>query len=114
MSKGFTLAEVLITLGIIGVVAAITIPELVNSCNEATTVSKVKKMNSTLSNALRLAIAENDTVDSWDFENVGGNVSSTKNSQMLAENLMPHLKVLKDCGYKKNCMLDVDYYVKWD
>lgn len=58
-------------------------------------------MNSTLSNALRLAIAENDTVDSWDFENVGGNVSSTKNSQMLAENLMPHLKVLKDCGYKK-------------
>lgn len=118
MSKGFTLAEVLITLGIIGVVAAITIPGLVNSCNEATTVSKVKKMNSTLSNALRLAIAENDTVDSWDFENVGGNVSSTKNSQMLAENLMAHLKVLKDCGYKKNCMLDVDYYTlngtKWN
>ena len=30
MNKGFTLAEVLITLGIIGVVAAMTLPALVN------------------------------------------------------------------------------------
>ena len=29
--KGFTLAEVLITLGIIGVVAALTMPALINS-----------------------------------------------------------------------------------
>lgn len=31
MKKAFTLAEVLITLGIIGVVAALTIPTLVNN-----------------------------------------------------------------------------------
>lgn len=33
MNKGFTLAEVLITLGIIGVVAAITIPTLIANTN---------------------------------------------------------------------------------
>ena len=33
-SKGFTLAEVLITLGIIGVVAAITMPTLINKQKE--------------------------------------------------------------------------------
>src|SRR5574344_1287216 len=32
--KGFTLAEVLITLGVIGVVAAITIPTLMNNTND--------------------------------------------------------------------------------
>jgi len=48
--KGFTLAEVLITLGIIGIVAAITIPTLIqnvaersNSEKEANTVQKINK-----------------------------------------------------------------------
>ena len=35
MSKAFTLAEVLITLGIIGVVAAMTMPTLMNSTQGA-------------------------------------------------------------------------------
>lgn len=39
----FTLAEVLITLGIIGVVAAITIPSLMAATQEASLVPKVKK-----------------------------------------------------------------------
>ena len=40
--KGFTLAEILITLGIIGVVAALSIPSLINKINEIQTVSRVK------------------------------------------------------------------------
>lgn len=115
---GFTLAETLITLGIIGVVAAITIPNLINSYNEKVTVSKVKKMYSLLSQALKLAILEKGSVDGWDFEYVGAWVSSKKNSQMLAQSIIPHLKVLKDCGFEKDCMLDVDYYMlngtKWN
>ena len=39
MKKGFTLAEVLITLGVIGIVAAMTIPTLVNNYQEKVTVS---------------------------------------------------------------------------
>ena len=58
MSKmsGFTLAEVLITLGIIGVVAAMTMPTLINS-------TAFKKALSVLSQAVTLNVA----LDEWDF-----------------------------------------------
>ena len=46
MKKGFTLAEVLITLGVIGIVAVMTIPTLVQSYEEKATVAKLKKINS--------------------------------------------------------------------
>lgn len=42
MKKGFTLAEVLITLGIIGIVAAMTLPTVINDSTERETVAKVK------------------------------------------------------------------------
>ena len=45
---GFTLAEVLITLGIIGVVAAMTIPTLIANTNSAKFRSQFKKTLSTL------------------------------------------------------------------
>jgi len=41
--NGFTLAEVLITLVIVGVVAALTIPTVINTYVESSTVAKVKK-----------------------------------------------------------------------
>ena len=44
----FTLAEVLITLGIIGVVAALTLPSLIQSYKERVTVTKVQKAYSIL------------------------------------------------------------------
>ena len=48
---GFTLAEVLITLGIIGVVAAMTIPTLISNTNSAKFKSQYKKTLSTLNQA---------------------------------------------------------------
>lgn len=42
--KGFTLAEVLITLGIIGVVAALTMPALVANYKKQEAVSKLKNL----------------------------------------------------------------------
>ena len=55
----FTLAEVLITLTIIGVIAALTIPTLMKKYDEAATVSKVKKMYTTIANAVRVWQVEN-------------------------------------------------------
>ena len=51
----FTLAEVLITLGIIGVVAAMTLPTLVNNYKEKELVTQVKKTFSNIQNAVLLA-----------------------------------------------------------
>ncbi len=43
MRKGFTLAEVLITLGIIGIVAALTLPSLIQKYQEKVTLERLKK-----------------------------------------------------------------------
>ena len=58
--KGFTLAEVLITLAVIGVVAAITIPAVINKLEEQRAKSLVKKTVSTLVNANKMARANYD------------------------------------------------------
>ena len=57
---GFTLAEVLITLGIIGVVAAMTIPTLIANTNSAKFRSQFKKTISTLNQAGLMAEAQYD------------------------------------------------------
>ena len=57
----FTLAEVLITLGIIGVVAALTLPTLISNYKNQVYVNKLKKMVSLLENGIRKAAADEDT-----------------------------------------------------
>ncbi len=59
-SSGFTLSEVLITLGIIGVVAAITIPTLIANTNGQKYRSQFKKTLSTLAQAGLMAEAQYD------------------------------------------------------
>ena len=56
--KAFTLAEILITLGIIGVVAAMTIPTLIANTNAQKYRSQLKKTISTLSQAARMSQAQ--------------------------------------------------------
>ncbi len=57
---GFTLAEILITLGIIGVVAAVTIPMLISNYQKRSTETQLKKAYSLLVNASRQAIADDN------------------------------------------------------
>ena len=63
----FTLAEVLITLGIIGIVAAMTMPMLVENTKKQQTVAQLKKSYSVLSQAVKLSELENGSVDYWDY-----------------------------------------------
>ena len=56
--KGFTLAEVLITLGIIGVIAAMTIPQLINGYQKSVVENKLKKFYSMINQALNSSLAE--------------------------------------------------------
>ena len=57
---GFTLAEVLITLGIIGVVAAMSIPALIANTNSSKFRSQFKKSLSSLNQAALMAQAQYD------------------------------------------------------
>lgn len=52
---GFTLAEVLITLGIIGVVAAMTLPALIQKNHTNVTEARLKKFYSSINQAISLA-----------------------------------------------------------
>ncbi len=60
---GFTLAEVLITLGIIGVVAAMTMPTLMNQTNGLQYKTAYKKALSAISQAIVLNVA----LDEWNL-----------------------------------------------
>lgn len=58
MKKGFTLAEVLITLVIIGVVAAMTMPTLIQNHQKQVWVNQFKKAVSTISQGVQFMLAE--------------------------------------------------------
>lgn len=74
--KAFTLAEVLITLGIIGVVAAMTIPTLINNYQKESAVTSVKAFYSEMSQAIKLSEVENGPTNSWDYGD--GTVAQTR------------------------------------
>ena len=85
--NGFTLAEVLITLGIIGVVATMTIPTLIKNTQNAEYASAAKKAFSNLSNATNLIVNDN----SGDLSNV---FSYSNVVDLYAEKM----KVIKKCS----------------
>lgn len=64
---GFTLAEVLITLGIIGVVAALTIPQFISKYNELVIITELKKTYSELNQAIKLSEVYNGDLKTWDY-----------------------------------------------
>ena len=67
MKKAFTLAEVLVTLSIIGVVSALTVPALTNRISEKQVVEKVKTAYSFLSDAFSKAKMDNGDFETWDI-----------------------------------------------
>lgn len=104
---GFTLAEVLITLGIIGVVAALTLPTLIQKQQEKATVTALKKFYSSFSQAYMRAIQENGTPDTW-YEN--GETRNSKEACLTAMNkIIPYMKTTKVCGAEKGCFKDITY-----
>ena len=101
MKKGFTLAEVLITLVIIGVIAAMTIPTLMNKTNEQETVTAVKKAYSVLGQAYQKVIAENGEIIPSEL----GNASEA--IRKFGDLLVKHLSVTGTGDYVNNANDDL-------
>ncbi len=59
----FTLTEVLITLGIIGVVAALTLPTVIQNYQKKVTITKLQKAYSILGQVAQKSIADNGAID---------------------------------------------------
>lgn len=64
----FTLAEVLITLGIIGVVAAMTLPTLIQKHQRLVLETQLKKTYTTLSQGIQKAMADDGVTSFFDTE----------------------------------------------
>ncbi len=91
--RAFTLAEVLITLGIIGVVAAVTMPTVITNYQKHVTVSRLKSTYALLSQALNLAIKDYDEIF------VDSQYYGCENAVQVSEKYFePYLKVLKKCN----------------
>lgn len=94
--SAFTLAEVLITLGIIGVVAALTIPTLIQKHNNHVVETRLKHFYSTFNQAIVMAEATYGDRKDW-FEEVGGfNEDGVPNKLLwMQKYFFPYMNILR-------------------
>ena len=83
----FTLAEVLITLGVIGIVAAMTLPTLIQNVQNRHLEAALKKNASIIGQALHMYHAENGEPATPDI-----------GDHMLKSSIIKYFNVLTDCG----------------
>ncbi len=83
---GFTLAEVLITIGIIGVVASLTIPPLVQNHKKQITETRLAKFYSTINQAIELAEIQYGQKEDWAWNG---------SADFWEKYLKPNMKYLK-------------------
>ncbi len=65
--KAFTMAEVLITLGVIGIVAAMTFPMMIHKYRKVVIENRLKTTLSLLNQALYMSVANNGPAYGWDY-----------------------------------------------
>ncbi|MFA7659026.1 MAG: DUF6613 domain-containing protein [Candidatus Gastranaerophilaceae bacterium] len=93
----FTLAEVLITLGTIGLIAMMTIPDLISNYQKEQVLSQLKKDYSSLVQAVKLSEIENGDNQYWDW---GTNITVR---QSFDTYWAPYLKIMKHCYTYSEC-----------
>ena len=89
-SFAFTLAETLIVIGIIGVVAALTLPNLNSSTGDKEKVVKLQKLYSNMNDALGRAQVVYGPINTWPKD---GN-----HTERMMNRLFEFMKVSKNCG----------------
>ena len=106
--KAFTLAEVLITLGVIGVVAAMTMPTLIKNYQKKVTVERLKSTYSLLYQAVRMSENDNGTLDTWEIPEESSAYDVGKG--FAEKYFTPYLKKTKECR-QKDCFSEYLYYL---
>ncbi len=107
-TKAFTLAEVLITLVIIGTVSVMVIPSLVQKYKERVMVTKLKKFQVTMDTALKLTVAEYGEINQWGGakfgdgtydEDLEDNEIAARDEayRLFLDRFSKHLKVIEKC-----------------
>ncbi len=92
----FTLAEVLITLGIIGIVAAMTIPGLIETYQKKATAEKLKEMYSIITQAAKMYTNDTET-------EFGSFDTQLSEKEFLDKYFSPYVKVVLRCENTTDC-----------
>ncbi len=87
----FTLAEVLITLGIIGVVAALTMPSLIANHTKSVVEARLEKFYSSMNQAIRMAELDYGPRETW-FED---NTDLALKEAWIKKYIIPYMNVVK-------------------
>ena len=98
----FTLAEVLITLGIIGVVAALTLPAIIAKHQKVKVASKLKKFQSVMEQAILAEEAQIGSREYW----LPDNRTQANFKEWFNEHLAKHLKII----YTEDLHETYDFY----
>lgn len=88
--KGFTMMEVILVMGIIGVIAAATIPIMVAKTSKEQAVANLQKANSTLTSIANYAQSTGAMIDTWNY-----NATTTAFTESY---IIPGLSVAENCG----------------
>ena len=102
MKKGFTLAEVLITLGIVGIVAVLTIPSVMKNYKNRLYTAQLEKVYAQLNEAT-LAIMNDERVDSFYETKANGTDKCTDNNKQNCTGGLPYFLSTYIEPVKKNC-----------
>ena len=101
--KGFTLAEVLITLGIIGIVAAITLPVIIQKNNNRVVETRLMKFYSAINQAVKMAEVDYGDKKYWwanytgaEFDENGIPIENSSEAEIwFNKYITPYMKVIR-------------------
>ena len=98
--RAFTLAEVLITLGIIGVVAALTLPTLITNYQKQRAVTQLKADYSIIAQAFERAKADYGDMDYWGMDSFYGQTTGANElfKNFTEKYFIPYIKPLHNYG----------------
>ncbi len=96
----FTLAETLIVIGVIGIVSALTLPNLNSSTGEKEKVAKVKKIYQNLQDAFGRAEAVYGPYDEWIKTT---DTSNELKAKRVGERITEFMKISKNCQTGSGC-----------
>ena len=97
MKKGFTLAETLITLGVIGVIATLTLPNLIADFQNKTYVAQLQRSYNMLQSAVDNLFVDKDVDNLAD----SGVLDSAGNLESFLKN---YFKIVKYCSNPDDCI----------
>lgn len=96
--SGFSMPELVVTLGIIGAIAALIISNIVNTIDEKKNMVALRKIQNSLTQVTQLVINDNMSPIYWDLKDYDYN-SAAKAYKYYK----PYFKVLRECSNQEGC-----------